>query len=62
MENIQKFASSEIIAVYFNEQAQIQWKVHLAEGRWQDAILELEKVAEASPAKASWVKIRVNWI
>ena len=36
--------------------------MHLAEGRWQDAILELEKVAEASPAKASWVKIRVNWI
>ena len=62
METIQKFSSTEIIAVYFNEQAKIQWKVHLSEGRWQDAILELEKVAESTPTKASWVKVRVNWI
>ena len=29
MESIQKFASDKVIAVFLNEQAQIQWKVQL---------------------------------
>ena len=41
MEAIQKFASPEIMTVYMNEQSQIQWKLHLQSGKWQDAILEL---------------------
>jgi len=42
--------------------AQIQWKIHLQQGRWQDAILELERVAEAVPQKAPWVKVKTAWI
>ena len=42
MQAIQKFAGDQIMAVYVNEQAQIQWKVHLKQGNWQDAIVELD--------------------
>ena len=62
MEAIQKFASEKIIAVYLTEMAQIQWKMPLKQGRWQDAILELQHMAETSPHKAAWVKVKIAWI
>lgn len=42
--------------------AQIQWKMPLRQGRWQDAILELQQMAETSPHKAAWVKVKIAWI
>lgn len=62
MEAIQKFADEKIMMIYLNEQAQIQWKIHLQQGKWQDAIFELDRVAEVQPLKAAWAKTRTAWI
>ena len=45
-----------------NEQSQIQWKLHVQFGNWQDAIAELESIENVDPTKAGWVKLKTAWI
>ena len=51
-----------LLTFFKTEQSQIQWKLHIASGNWQDAVAELDNLEKIDPSQASWVKLKTAWI
>ena len=51
-----------MLAAFRNEQSELQWKMQVQLGNWQDAIAELENIEKNDPKKAPWVKKTTAWI
>ena len=41
-----------LLTFFKTEQSQIQWKLHIASGNWQDAVAELEGLEKIDPTQA----------
>ena len=60
---VERYVMQENLLTFFkNEQSQIQWKLHIQSGNWQDGIAELENIEKVDPSKSTWVKLKTAWI
>ena len=57
-----KYCSKTMQSFYSSQLSQINWTQSLAEGKWQDALVELEKIGksadkkEFAETKKAWIK------